>query len=53
MTVQCGVYGSDTWKLDAKTQNPIWAGEMRFLRLVLAPSRRGRLRNDNIRNVLV
>ena len=47
MAVPFGLYGSETWRLNTKTQSRIQASEMS-----LEVSWRDRLRNDNIRNIL-
>ena len=52
MGVPCGLYSSETWTLTTKTQSRLQASEMRFLQYVLGVSRRDRLSNDDIRNIL-
>lgn len=52
MAVPCGLYGSETWTLDTKTRSKIQAAEMKFLRGCLGVTKRDRLRNEDIRNLL-
>ena len=42
-------YGSETWIRTAKDMSRIQGGEMRFLRAVKGCTRRGFIRNDQIR----
>ena len=46
------LYGSETWTLTTILTSKIQATEMRVLRLIYGVTRRDRIRNDNIRQVL-
>ena len=46
------MYGCETWTLTTKLKSKIQATEMRVLRLIHGVTRRDRLRNDVIRDIL-